>query len=286
MGDLARRCVGRRWQDGLPSKVFEEAQSQLYYPAAGAYGLVGANPETNNPGKPTFIMVGQETYFGTSVDDPPFFKIIILTSFDGESWQESFSEKKGWGYAAAWDEANKRFLAQCVTDVAPDAYKHSVFASADGSDWSRIETSPGAEAGPAPQPSPLMMATGTPLVKDTLGNIVPNGSYYGKNANYMIIKPKVLAPYYGSYEVSEPVASVDIIKTDPETGQITQSIASLPFPVSSVAYAGGIYQACGGTEALTAKIASSSDDGQSWNTDLSVAEHQAICVMAGPELAK
>jgi len=267
------------------TKVFDKASSQLYFPAAAAYGRVGGDEQ------PTFIMVGQENYFGTSDEDPPFFKIIILTSRDGKDWKETFTEKDGFGYAAAWDEKNKRFLVQCVSDMAPEVYSHSVFSSSDGLNWSKIETE---EAfGPEPQPSNLMMATGTSLVTDSLGNTVPNGSYFGldgsmePNQNATIIKPTVLNPYYGAVSDGGEPNSVEIIKreVDPESGNVstTTSHKAMSFPVSSVTYAGGVYQACGTDEGGVAVIASSSDGGISWSVDLELSNHHGLCVIAGPE---
>ena len=236
-------------------------------------------------------MAGIENYFDWNGTSDPFLRISILISFDGSSWKETYSEMNGWAYAAAWDEANKRFLVQCITDSAPDAYTHSVFASADGLNWSRIETRPGVEAGPGPNPSSLLMATGTPLVKDDDGNIVPRGGYFGENKGVMIIKPETLNPYWFQSPNTDPTDAIEIIKRkiDPATGAetITRSNKSMPFPVASVAYAGGVWQACGTTEddMGTLKIASSRDDGQTWRTDLTLPSHYSYCVMAGPEMA-
>ena len=291
------------------SKVFEKTQSDLYYPWAAAYGLAGANPEADppKPGTPTFIMAGIEVYFGTSESDLPFFKISILSSNDGELWTESYEEKKGWPYAAAWDAASKRFLVECVVDIEFDDHKRAVFASTDGFSWMRVETRAKPED-EDPTASPLMEATGTYLVKDEYGNVVPNGSYYGLsgdlNKNFTLVRPGYLNPYItttpggtpGDPATATKKKTIEIIgqTVDPESGKASKTFntLSMPFEVISVGYAGGVFQATGTQRSEDLEtpglwmIASSYDDGETWQPSLSVQSCQGLCVIGGPEMVK
>jgi hypothetical protein len=272
------------------SQVFEEQRGMNYFPYAGAYGLVGADPAADppKPGKPTFVMAGIEQFFDPTGSS--YTGTSILTSFDGSSWKQTYGNRTGQAYAAAWDGANKRFLVQGLGNVGVGDYTHVVYASGDGLSWSQIETKPGLGQAQI-QPSSLLTATGTPLVKDVDGNIVPNGSYFGLNKDVMIIAPPAdsLNPYNPAGVGGLATAAIEIIKqeVDSSTGQkkITRSNRAMLFDVFSVAFAGGIYVACGRNEdSLT--IASSKDEGLNWNIDLILKGYVATCVLASPDLAK
>ena len=135
------------------------------------------------------------------------------------------------------------------------------------------------------------------MIKDTKDNIVPNGGLFGwdKDRNIWITPKPLIGIYdwFGDPEADKPGNIVEIIKKkiDPETGAetITRTTKSLPMDhVLCVGRAGDIWQAGGyngdsETGAISIAIASSVNDGATWNIVYANDDlRSAACMMAAP----
>ena len=158
---------------------------------------------------------------------------------------------------------------------------YDVLSSADGFSWKVVETHERTEFDEI-WASDQLQATGTDMIKDTNGNIVPNGGLFGFDKDRSTwITPKPLVEVYswhGNPDAESPGDAVEIIKKiiDPKTGAVTISRTTKTVPISfviCVGCAGSIWQA-GGYEKrdednLSIKIATSIDDGETWEISYS-----------------
>jgi len=211
---------------------------------------------------------------------------LIVTSHNGSDWIRTYSGDVGTSaYVAAYDETDKTFYVQSLGFGSQDG----VLSSTDGHSW---EPAGGVSSGTG---SPLLQATGTPLIRDADGAIVPNGGIYGWDGGNIWMAPGTIDSLFGGVRELGGSNSVEIIERIIEDGgeRIERSSKAVPIEhVMSVATNGTIWQALGydGDTSESAeihiKIAKSADTGKTWEVVLSEFQNQFYyfsCIMAGAE---
>jgi hypothetical protein len=117
-----------------------------------------------------------------------------------------------------------------------------------------------------------MTAAADPIYQDGDNHNCPGGVY-----GYDWAKKILMAPYPDiaafAYEQRFTAPQVQIRK-EHESGERTYTYINMPggmTQIVSVAFAGGMWQATGGTDDETALIATSTDDGETWSITYSQA---------------
>lgn len=263
-GDTADAILLHGSKSWTEAKTLTRART-IYDNRAGAYGNPPTKIDANgNPIKtPTYLLGGGATVFG--VPDPGFLYVgwIETTTDGGKTWTRSYEAEQSRVVAIVYDKTDKVFYAQATAnDTGGADYVWQVLKSADGMTWAVVETSPG---GPATNQyaSPIMTAAADPIYQDGNHNNCPGGVYGYDEAKKILMAPYPdIVPF--AYERRFGAPQVQI-RTENPAGHRTSTYIDIPGldTIISVAYSGSMWQAAGSGD--TAQIATSTDDGETWD---------------------
>jgi hypothetical protein len=237
------------WTDGATVS----GARTIYNARAGAFGIPG--------NAPTFVFGGAAL---RSIDAPPGYLYVawIETSTDtGKTWARTHEATQSFVTAIVYDKANQVFYAQATAENQDGShYVWQVLRSQDGMSWGVVETAPG---GPTHNDyySPLMNGAADPIYQDGDGNNCAGGVYGYDKAKKILMAPypDVISTYEGRFTGTQVQ-----IRTEHEDGLRTTTYVDIPgMPqVSSVAYAGGVWQIAGSASA--GAVIATSADGATW----------------------
>lgn len=238
------------------------------YPGSGVYGDVGTDDES----KPIFVLGGL-----SFTDDNPS-SAMFLTSSNGEDWTTKNVAAQGEVYLVTWDESAKTFYAGMLdtSERLDPSSARRIFEvalqSTDGNAWSEIRR---IELSGDPADAPVEPYCSDKIL-DSNGRRVPTSVFGYNKGNDILIAPEPINMRFGrTYPEDEINHGTSLkIKRGPENKNPGTSTIALPSGMQrvwAVAFAGGVWQAAGQSgsdSAPTGIVATSSNNGDTWETTL------------------
>jgi hypothetical protein len=234
--------------------------SSVFDPRASAYGNPGADPSAGVKGTPTLLIGGNEIRFGPAGAGFVYHTFIMTSTDGGLTWTRTHDQENGFVVAMAYDPKEQAFYAQHTQiDPSTNTYSWTVLTSSDGSSWGVASSGDGANDGL--YASPIITSICDPIYQDGEGNNCPGGIYGYDKKKGIVIAPYPPFPAF-HYESRDYGQQIQIITKD-GSGDDIKSVGGMD-TVYAVAFAGGIWQAAGGSGDSTGVIAASIDDGKTW----------------------
>jgi hypothetical protein len=260
----------------LWSETWEEAKTlsaagNFYNPRAGAFG----NPNST----PTFVLGGYNS-FHLGEGFSRFAAWIEASTDVGETWARGYDGANSQVVSIVYSKTEEVFYAQAASDLkgfTPD-FTWLLLKSSDGMGWGVAETAPG---GPDAHRYvfPAMNAAADPIYQDGDGNNCCGGVYGYDRARKILMAPypDVVAATLDNKSYGWQVQ----IRKEDEDGDRTFDYVDIPGidQVYSVAYSGGVWQAAGSGSGPIPRIATSTDDGETWLTTYSGSEGRVLVAL-------